>query len=154
GFYRPTALMEYRAVRALLVLAAVLTTGAAALMVERSRVLNTLAIGAVVTVVAFSLPRIFVYIRARSRARALERGLPLAIDLLILCLSAGQNIIAALRQTAAQVGNNNRVLGQELGITQQQAELHSLEVAMRQWADRVHVPDVRNLALLLVQSER
>jgi tight adherence protein C len=46
------------------------------------------------------------------------------------------------------------VLAQELTITQQQAELHSLEHALKQLADRVRVPEVNNLTLLLIQSEK
>src|SRR5947209_3732620 len=93
-------------------------------------------------------------VRARTGGRAVERGLPLAIDLLTLCLSAGQNLLAALQQTTSRLRPTHPVLGQELMIVRQQAELHSLEYALRQWADRVRLPEVRNLALLLIQSEK
>jgi len=154
GFYRPTALLEYRAVRAALVIVATLATCLTALAVDRSQVGNALTYGALAILLAFSVPRVYLFLRGRTRARQIERGLPLAIDLLILCLSAGQNLLAALKQVAKQLYTSNPVLAQELTITQQQAELHSLGYAMRQWADRVHVPDVRNLALLLIQSEK
>jgi tight adherence protein C len=46
------------------------------------------------------------------------------------------------------------VLAQELAITHQQAELHSMEHALKQLSDRVRIPEVNNLSLLLIQSEK
>jgi pilus assembly protein TadC len=45
-------------------------------------------------------------------------------------------------------------LATEMEIVAQQTRLHSLEQALQQLADRVRVPEMRNLALLLIQSER
>ena len=154
GFYRPNALVEYLAIRTVLVLVPLVTTGLLALLVDPEYVGNVLIGGGVVAVLGFSLPRLHLYARSRARARVIERGLPLAIDLLTLCLSAGQNLLSALFQTAHQLHATNPVLAQELMIVRQQAELHSLEHALRQWADRVRLPEVRNLTLLLIQSEK
>lgn len=154
GFYRPTALVEYMAIRAVLILVPLIAAGVVALLVEPELVGNVLIGGGVLALLGFSLPRIHLYIRGRARARAIERGLPLAIDLLTLCLSAGQNLLAALHQVATQLERTQPVLAQELAIVRQQADLHSLEHALRQWADRVRLPEVRNLALLLIQSEK
>ncbi len=154
GFYRPTALVEYLAVRAVLVLLPLLAAGVLALLVEPEQVGAMLIGGGVLALLGFSLPRVHVHLRGRTRARAVERGLPLAIDLLTLCLTAGQNLLAALRQATAQLHRTHPALAQELTIVRQQAELHSLEHALKQWADRVQLPGVRNLALLLIQSEK
>ncbi len=154
GFYRPTAIVEYRAVRNLLVLVAVFGTAIVALLVPNPLVIRVLLGGLVVTGLAYSLPRVYLVIRGRARSQAIEKGLPLAIDLLILCLSGGQNLLQALLQVARQLRKNNPVLAQELTIAHQQAELHSLGHALRQWADRVRLPEVRNLVMLLTQSEK
>ncbi len=154
GYYRPTAVVEYRAVRNLLVLMAVLLAGALALLVVDGQVLPVLIGGMVLAVLAFSVPRVYLLIRGRARSREIERGLPLAIDLLILCLSAGQNLLGALLQVARQIRNSHPVLAQELTIAHQQAELHSLGHALTQWADRVRLPEVKNLVMLLIQSEK
>jgi tight adherence protein C len=154
GYYRPTAVIEYRAIRNLLVLLFVLATGAAALLLPGQILPQVVAVGLVVAGLAFSLPRVFLVARGRLRSHAIERGLPLAIDMLILCLSSGQNLLAALQQVARQLRKNNPILAQELSIAHQQADLHSLEHALSQWADRVRLPEVRNLVMLLIQSEK
>jgi tight adherence protein C len=100
------------------------------------------------------LPRVYLTARARSRARQIERALPLTIDLLTLCLSAGQNLLDSLRQVSEELRFSHPVVAGELAIAQRHAALHSLENAMKQWADRTPIPEVTNLALLLIQSER
>jgi pilus assembly protein TadC len=154
GYYRPVAFMEYAAVRALLVLLPLLATGVALLLVPSNQFTRVLTIGALAVLLGYSLPRVYLYFRGRARARQIERGLPLAIDLLTLCLTAGQNLLAALKQVSEELAFSHPALARELAIAHRQAELHSLEQAMKQWADRVPVPEVKNLALLLVQSER
>ncbi len=154
GFYRPTAVVEYRAVRNVLALISVLASGIIALLAPASQMFNVLIIGLLLVGMAFALPRFYLAMRARARSRAIERGLPLAIDLLILCLSAGQNLLTSLQQVARQLRKPNPVLAQELTIAHQQAELHSLQHALKQWADRVKINEVRNLVMLLIQSEK
>jgi tight adherence protein C len=154
GFYRPTVLLEYAAVRTLLVLLPLIGTGVWALLAPSYQVQNILVGGLVFTLLGYSLPRLYVTLMARARARQISLALPVAIDLLTLCLSAGQNILLSLEQTARELTLSHPALAEELAIVEQQTRLHSLEQALQQLADRVHVPEVRNLALLLIQSER
>ncbi len=102
----------------------------------------------------YSVPRAYVALRARKRARQIELGLPFAIDLLTLALSAGQTILAALQQVAGELRHSHPALAEELEIVRQQSAISSLEHTLAQLAERVAVPEVRNLALLLIQSER
>src|SRR5262249_18902836 len=91
---------------------------------------------------------------ARARARRLVIGLPLAMDVIGLCLTAGQNLLSSLEQTSRHLAGSCPDLALEFQIIGQQARMHSLEQALLQWADRLDVPEVRSLALLLVQSDR
>jgi tight adherence protein C len=154
GYYRPSAVTEYAAIRAVLVIVPLLTAGVLAVVLASAALPKVLVGGLAVSVLGFSLPRLFINWRARVRARQIERGLPVAVDLLTLGLSGGQSILSALRRVAKEIGLAYPVLAQELRIVEQQTELSSLEHALVQWADRVQVPEVRNLALILTHSER
>lgn len=154
GFYHRSALTEYRAIRVALSLAPIFLTLAVALIIDPAYLPRVLLIGLIITLLFFSLPRLFLAQRRRRRANEITRGLPLAMDLMTLNLSAGQNVISSFNATAKEMKNSHPALAQELSITARQAELHSLQVAASQFADRVQVPEVNNLALLLVQSER
>jgi tight adherence protein C len=154
GYYRRTALMEYAALRAVLVVAPLVGAGVLALLVDRSQIKWVLIGGVVAAVLGFSIPRLYLYFRGRVRARKIERGLPFAVDMLTLCLSAGQNLQAALQRVSKELRFAHPVLADELDIVHQQTELRSLQPALQQFADRVQVAEVRNLAMILNQSER
>jgi tight adherence protein C len=154
GLYKPTALIDYAALRASVVLAALVGTAVACLVVPPEQVRLTLLLGTTAAVLAFSVPRFYLMVRGRRRAREIERGLPFAVDLLALALSAGQNTLAAIARVSREIGLSHPALGEELQIVQRQATLSSLGLALEQLAQRVRIAPVRNLALLLIQSER
>lgn len=154
GYYRPSALTEYLAIRAVLFVGALLATGLLALVVADRQVTMVVIGGLVVAGLGFSLPRLVLGAQASGRARQLVRGLPIAMDILGLCLTAGQNLVGALEQTSKELTGPHPDLAEELQIVSQQAKMHSLEQALLHWADRLDVPEVRSLALLLVQSDK
>jgi tight adherence protein C len=154
GFYRATALVSYRALRTVLVLLPLVAGAGLALLVPARHASTVLLSAAAVSVLGYSLPRVYVALRARKRSRQIELGLPFAIDLLTLALSAGQTILGALQQVAGELRSSHPALAEELEIVRQQSAISSLEHTLAQLADRVAVPEVRNLALLLIQSER
>src|SRR5262249_44133168 len=99
------------------------------------------------------LPRIYIYYRGKARMAAIERGMPTAIDMLTMCLSAGLNVLNSLDRVVRELSSSFPVLAYELAIVRRQAELRSLEFALAQFAERVGLPHARNLAVILTQSE-
>jgi tight adherence protein C len=154
GYYHPNALTDYRGIRVALTLAPLFLAGAAALILPPERFRTVAIAGVIGALLGFSLPRVWLAFQRQARGREISRGLPMAIDNLTLCLTAGQNPLAAFTTVAREMKSSHPVLAQELAITAKQAELHSLDTAVKQWADRTQVPEVSNLASLLVQSER
>src|SRR5262245_26580208 len=154
GFYRPTALMEYAAIRAALVLVPVLAAGLLALVVERDAVQTVLVWGLVVAILGYSLPRLYLNYLGRVRKREIEKGLPVAVDLLALGVSGGQNILTALHGVTREIRAAYPTLADELEIVRAQAGLNTLPHALQQFADRVALPEVSTLAVLLSQGER
>jgi tight adherence protein C len=154
GYYRPTALVEFTALRAILVLTALVLTAVLALLAPMGQMRPVLLGGAIVAMLCYTLPRLFLILAGRRRRRQIQRGLGYAIDLLSMSLSAGQNTLSALRQVSQELTFTFPALSEELDVVHRQAQLSSLSHALHQLADRVGVPEVRNLALLLIQSER
>jgi tight adherence protein C len=155
GYYRPTALMEYAAVRTVLIVVPLLLGMLLALLFADS--VREAAFfwggGLLLAILGFSLPRVFLYMKGRARAHAIDQGLPVAIDMLSLCLTAGLNVFAALERVVKELHFSYPILAYELEIVRRQAELRSLEFALAQFADRVGLAHVRNLAVILSQSE-
>jgi tight adherence protein C len=154
GFYKPTALMEYAAVRACLIILPLLAAGAIALFTEETSDLKWIWGGGILcSILGFSLPRIYLHYKAKWRQHQIERGLPVAIDMMTLCLSAGLNVNNSLERVSNELRGPFPVLGEEFEIVRRQSELRSLEFALIQFADRVNMPQIRNLQVLLTQSE-
>jgi tight adherence protein C len=154
GFYRPSAVMEYLALRAVFIFVPLIGAGVYALYTETTnQALWAWAIGILLAILGFSLPRIYVQIRGKERMRQIERGMPTAIDMLTLCLGAGLNVQNSLARVVRELSFSFPVLAYELEIVRRQTELRSLEFALAQFADRVGLPHARNLSVILTQSE-
>jgi tight adherence protein C len=154
GYYRSTALLEYQAVRAMLVLVPLVFTLGAALLVDKSRIPMVLIGGLMLSVLGFVIPRLYVASQAKKRAREIERGLPVFADLLSIALLAGQSLLAGVRRVTDQLRGTFPGLASELDIVLRQAELLSLSVAFEQWAERSQVDEIRNVAVILTQSQK
>lgn len=156
GLYRPTALMEYAAVRAVLTILPLIIGGTAALLwTETAAAAVKVWLGAIIAaMLGFSLPRIYLYLLGARRKRVIERALPTAIDMITLCLSAGLNVINSLSRVADELAPAHPELAMELQLVRRQSELRSLEFALVQFAERVDLPQLRNIAVILTQSEK
>ena len=101
GYYRRTALMEYSAVQAVLIVTPLIVSVLLVLTtVDEEWAFWVLGAGVLLAFLGYSLPRIYINFRARQRAREIERGLPVAVDLLALCLTGGQNVFVAINRVA------------------------------------------------------
>ncbi len=154
GYYRRSALLEFSAVRFVLVFFPLVVAGLVSLLVDQTYMLRAILVGLIVSVLGFSVPRVYLNYRGRRRTAEIERGLPVAVDLLTLAISGGQSLFSGLQRVSQELRSSFPALARELQIVQQQAELSSLNYALRQFADRVEVPEVQNLTLILTQSDR
>lgn len=154
GLYRPTALMEYTALRVALVGVPLIGAAALAVLVDRIWIPRVLAAGLILAALGFSIPRVILHFMRRRRSQQIERGLPVAVDLLALSLSGGLHVYPALARVARELRHSYPVLAEELMIVQHQAGLSNLDHALAGFAARTNVQEVRNLALILTQSER
>src|SRR5262249_59005093 len=82
GFYRPTAMMEYLALRSVLIFAPLIAAGVYALYTETSQqALWAWGLGILLAVLGFSLPRVYLYFRGPERMRQVHRAMPPALPL-------------------------------------------------------------------------
>jgi tight adherence protein C len=94
--------------------------------------------------------------RMKSRRQtAFRRSLPDALDVLVICLEGGLSLAGALRRVAEELRRAHPVLAAELAIVQREVQLGRSEgEAMRQFADRADLEEMRSLAAVITQSER
>jgi tight adherence protein C len=85
----------------------------------------------------------------------LRRGLPDAMDLLVLCLEGGASLNAALAHVTEELRLAHRELGGEMELVQHEMLLgKTAGEAMQTFAQRCNLEEVRSLAGVLLQNER
>jgi tight adherence protein C len=89
------------------------------------------------------------------RQTSFRRSLPDALDVLVICLEGGLSLAGALRRVAGELRDAHPLLASELNIVQREVHLGRSEgEAMRQFADRSDLEEMRSLAAVIVQTER
>lgn len=154
GYYHPDAVARFNTLRVFLILVPLLVAGGVAALAHPMFITRIALVGVVGAALGFSLPRVFVNARARARVRAIEKALPVFADLMSLALLSGQNILGALSRVRGEMRFSYPVFADELDLIYRQSELNNFTAAIDQFAERVDLPDVNNLALILNQSQQ
>ncbi len=131
---------------------ALLAAGAAGLAYGRGPTLKGIALGAVGAAVGFFLPDLLLYNKGVKRQEDLRRGLADALDMLTVCVEAGQGFDSAMSQVARSVtgpvaGEFTRVL-KEIQIGKSRGE------AFAALGKRTRVPEIKTFVSALVQADR
>jgi tight adherence protein C len=116
---------------------------------------RVLILTAAAALFGYIAPNQYVSLRLARRQHAIQRGLPNALDLMVVCVEAGLGIDQAVLQVSRELVSAHpeicdefTVMNLELRAGKRRAEaLHNL-------ADRTGVPDVKKLVAVLVQTDR
>src|SRR5262249_49677561 len=109
--------------------------------------------GLILAILGFSLPRIYIAMRAKARAFEIERGLPAAVDMMSLCLSAALNVLTSLERVVRELYSAFPVPAFEMDIGRRQPDLPRADLAWSQFAERTGLANVRTLGVIFGQSE-
>lgn len=153
GDYRPTAVRTFLAVRAACAFIP-LAIGAGWTAFDENNSLTGLIWGGIAGAVGLIVPPFVINLRGGSRRRKLQRALPDALDLLVMCLEAGLPLSAALKRAALQLQFSHPDFAQELQLVQKQAELGRLETAFAEFGRRVQLETIQSLAAVISNCQR
>ena len=106
-------------------------------------------------VVGYLIPSYIVARRIRLRKKQIQNGLPDALDLLIVSLEAGLALDQAILKCSEELLIAYPALSQELQLVNTETRAGKPRVeALKNFARRTQVDDVRALVAMLVQTER
>lgn len=106
-------------------------------------------------VVGYLMPGYIVARRIRLRKKQIQNGLPDALDLLIVSLEAGLAMDQAILKSSEELLIAYPALSQELQLVNTETRAGKPRVeALKNFARRTQVDDVRALVAMLVQTER
>lgn len=105
--------------------------------------------------VGFIFPNFFLDNIVSKRKQNIDRVLPDALDLLVICTEAGMGIDLALLRVAANLGSNGQDLADEIIFTNREMNLG--QDRMQCWSnlgERTGTEELKNLARIISQSEK
>ncbi len=157
GHYHRYALREYLAIRNSLVIGWVTLTALIYFaVIDRNPGFQTpiLAMGIVIAVLLYSIPRLLLRAQANGRLRRIQFAMPDALDMITMSMTGGLPLIQSLEHVSREITATHPDLGCELLIVRRQMEAGSFDQALRHFADRIDIPDVQSLAALIGHTEQ
>jgi tight adherence protein C len=103
----------------------------------------------------FALPNIFIKNLSQKRADVLQKAMPDALDLMVICAEAGLSMDSSFDRVSREIGPSCPELAEEVGLTS--VELNFLpdrSKALQNLADRVPLQGMIALSNTLIQTEK
>jgi tight adherence protein C len=100
-------------------------------------------------------PETFLKNKAKKRTDAIRKGLPDALDLLVICAEAGLTVDAAFNRVAKELGRAYPELGDEFALAAIELSfLTERRQAFENFAYRVDLDAVKGVVTTMIQTER
>jgi len=109
----------------------------------------------VTALVGFVFPSMLLRLKQNQRREEITLALPDALDLMVICVEAGQGLNAALVNVSRESSVHSRAMSEELRLVNLEMSTGVPRVqALRNLAMRTGIDDVRALVAVLVQSDK
>jgi tight adherence protein C len=154
GLRRPNALRILYGARllatAILAMAAVLLVSGLKLTTD-NRVLTV----AGAALAGYMAPGFYVTLKAKRRQHRIRRGLPDALDLLVICVESGLGLDQAVMQAAKELEIAHPDITQEFALLNLELRTGKRRAeALRNLAERTAVSELKKLVAVLIQADR
>ena len=150
GMYSPSAIRTVTGFRMILLVGGVL--GGYLLGTMLNSQLLGLSIGGLLGYLA---PNIWIKIQVKKQQRALENGLPDALDLMVICVEAGLAVDAAMERVGEELAIVHPRLSRELEVTHMETRVGlSRMESLKNMGVRTGCQSLQSLASMLIQADR
>ena len=103
----------------------------------------------------YKAPDIWLKNKINKRSAAIRKGLPDALDLLVICAEAGLTVDAAFGRVSRELGKAYPELGDEFGLTAiELGFLNERRQAFENLANRVDLDAIRGVVTTMIQTEK
>ncbi len=107
------------------------------------------------TAIGFFGPNEYVRRKAGRRQKEIARGLPNALDLLVVCVESGLGLDQAILQVSKELEHAHPEISEEFGLVNLELKAGKRRVeALRNLAERTGVDDLKKLVAVLIQADR
>jgi len=106
-------------------------------------------------ILSYKAPDIWLKNKVNKRTSAIRKGLPDALDLLVICAEAGLTVDAAFNRVARELGKAYPQLGDEFALTSiELGFLTDRRSAFENLANRIDLEAVRGVVTTMIQTEK
>ncbi len=106
-------------------------------------------------VLAYKAPDLYLKNKVDKRTSAIRKGLPDALDLLVICAEAGLTIDAAFARVARELGKAYPELADEFALTSiELGFLTDRRLAFENLARRIDLESIRGVVTTMIQTEK
>jgi tight adherence protein C len=120
-------------------------------MVYFQRVATALVVAAMM----FFVPDMYINSLAKKRRKLMQKGLPDALDLLVVCAQAGLSLDSAIGRVAKEIAFSSAVVGEEFSLTALELGfLPDRKQALENLKKRTGLKDIAAVCTTLIQSEK
>ncbi|MCI0734599.1 MAG: type II secretion system F family protein [Methylococcaceae bacterium] len=155
GFHFRRHLFQYYALRMLLIVGLPVALLVIVMMIPGRTLNSLLQVAVLAAVIGYIAPSFVLDRLIKRRQRTINRAMPDALDLLVVCSEAGLSFDAALQKVAAEISFSQPVLAEELGVVI--AEVRAgvdRRQAYTNLINRTGVDEIRGLMSIINQSMR
>ena len=104
-------------------------------------------------VIGYMLPKYWVTKRVQQRKEEITNGFPDALDMMLVCVEAGQSLDQSINRVAKEIAPGYPALAEELDIVGQETKAGKDRVTvLRDMSERAGVTDVSSFVTVLIQS--
>jgi tight adherence protein C len=100
-------------------------------------------------------PTFHVGVRRKKRMKEMQKALPDALDMLVVCVEAGLGLNQALMRVSEEIERISRVLSEQLSLVNLEIRAGTArEEALRNLGERTGLDDLKSLVAMLIQTDR
>lgn len=105
--------------------------------------------------IGYVLPTFYIRSRIKRRQKEMQKALPDALDLLVVCVEAGLGLNQALARVAEEIERVSPVLSEQIALVNLEIRAGTpRDDAFRNLGDRTGMQDVKSLMAMLIQTDR
>ncbi|MBB4098476.1 type II secretion system F family protein [Sphingomonas kyeonggiensis] len=106
-------------------------------------------------ILAYKFPDLYLKNKIQKRSAAIRKGLPDALDLLVICAEAGLTVDAAFHRVSKELGKAYPELGEEFQLTAiELGFLTDRRQAFENLAERIDLDSIRGVVTTMIQTEK
>ena len=105
--------------------------------------------------IGWIFPAFYVGRRVKDRQKQIQRALPDALDMLVVCVEAGLGLNQALVRVAEEIERVSPVLSEQIIMVNLEIRAGTArDEALRRMADRTGVSEISSLVAMMIQTDR